>query len=243
MKLTQTLFTAAVISCFAFTASAQNIASWEISGVDLNDGSYDSSFTLNAQNKDTNLTTAELTLGSGVNSSTSNNQYGFKVGGGNEQTTLSGAITNAHYIEFKFVVAGGYEFNLSSINFKGESSASGADNVAFMSDVDGFTSGNEISALSGMSGSTGGFDTDSSGFGAGTISLAAAKYQNLSAITFRLYGWNTSSGSGVTYLRNLSGDDVVLNGVITVIPEPNTYALLAGFCALGFVMVRRRSIK
>jgi hypothetical protein len=29
----------------------------------------------------------------------------------------------------------------------------------------------------------------------------------------------------------------------TVIPEPNTYALLAGFCALGFVMVRRRSIK
>jgi hypothetical protein len=44
-------------------------------------------------------------------------------------------------------------------------------------------------------------------------------------------------------LRNLSGDDVVLNGVITVIPEPNTYALLAGFCALGFVMVRRRSMK
>jgi hypothetical protein len=30
---------------------------------------------------------------------------------------------------------------------------------------------------------------------------------------------------------------------VSVIPEPNTFALLAGFCALGFVMVRRRSIK
>lgn len=26
----------------------------------------------------------------------------------------------------------------------------------------------------------------------------------------------------------------------TVVPEPNTYALLSGFCALGFVMLRRR---
>jgi|GEM_PF-7060607 len=30
---------------------------------------------------------------------------------------------------------------------------------------------------------------------------------------------------------------------ISVVPEPNTYALLAGMCALGFVMVRRRSAK
>ena len=30
---------------------------------------------------------------------------------------------------------------------------------------------------------------------------------------------------------------------VSIIPEPNTYALLAGFCALGFVMVRRRSVK
>jgi hypothetical protein len=30
---------------------------------------------------------------------------------------------------------------------------------------------------------------------------------------------------------------------VSVVPEPNTYALLAGFCALGFVMVRRRSMK
>jgi hypothetical protein len=30
---------------------------------------------------------------------------------------------------------------------------------------------------------------------------------------------------------------------LTVVPEPNAYALLSGICALAFVMLRRRSVK
>ena len=35
-----------------------------------------------------------------------------------------------------------------------------------------------------------------------------------------------------------------LEGInLTIVPEPGTYALLSGFCALAFVMFRRRSVK
>ena len=40
-----------------------------------------------------------------------------------------------------------------------------------------------------------------------------------------------------------AGSSVSLDSVkvvLTTVPEPGTYALLSGLCALGFVMVRRR---
>lgn len=224
---------------FSF-AQAADIASWDIDGVDLDDGTFDASFTLSADARDASLSAAELRLGAGVNPSTTAGQYGFKVSSSEEQTTLAEAIANDHYIEFFFTAATGYEVDLNSITFLGQSSDSGADDVAFMSSVDGFAAGDEIDSLSGISGSTGGFDTDSSGFGTGTITLADARYQNLSEITFRLYGWNTSSGSGITYLRSLTGNDVVLDGTVSAVPEPATFALMAGWLGMVSLMLQRR---
>jgi hypothetical protein len=120
----------------------------------------------------------------------------------------------------------------------GESTGTGAANVAIMSNVAGFTPGNEIASVSSAN-TTGGFDTDSSGFGS-SITLSGSNYANLSSIIFRIYGWNSTSGSGATYIRNLTGNDLVISGTVTAVPEPSTYAAILGGVALVGVMVTRR---
>ena len=96
----------------------------------------------------------------------------------------------------------------------GQATASGCSDVVLMSSIDGFTAGQEMAASSAAN-VTGGFDTDASGFG-GPIDLSDARYQNLTGtVSFRLYGWNSTSGSGATYLRNLGGDDLVVHGAIS----------------------------
>ncbi len=72
-----------------------------------------------------------------------------------------------------------------------------------------------------------------------TIDLSDAAYQSVSSITIRLYGYASST----TMVGTLRVGDLTLNGTITAIPEPSSYALLAGGIALGsMVCVRRRRV-
>lgn len=194
-------------------ARADILAGWDVDGVDVADGTgIDESsapYTFTAGTQHANVAEAKLTLGSGVNPSTTAGQYGFKVS--DAKDSLADAITANHYIEFTLEAEAGYVLNLSSLEMNGQSSGNGADDVALLSSIDGFSGGSEIAAVSGISGDTGGFDTDASGFGA-AIDLSADGFQGLTLVTFRIYGWNTGGGAGITYLRNLAGDDLVING-------------------------------
>lgn len=224
------------------TAHGAVLVAWDVEGVDVADGTgideSSSPFTFTAGTRAGNISDAELTLSSAVNPSTSADQYGFKISAGDEETTLAGAITSGHYLQFTIEVASGYQVNLTSIEMNGESTGTGADDVALLSSVDGFSAGNEIDSVTNIQDVTGGFDTDSSGFGA-AIDLSASKYQGLTGTTtFRLYGYNTSGGTGVTRLRSLSGDDLVINGGVSVIPEPATMGML--FLGVGGLLYARR---
>jgi len=191
------------------------IAGWDVNGIDVNDGigmeTNIPPYAFKATTSETGHVSAHLTLGDGVNPSTSANQYGFKLASDDGTNSLAGAIAGSHYIEFSLVITNGYQLHLESIELNGQATASGCSNVVLMSSLDGFTVGQEIVSAYPAN-VTGGFDTDSSGFGA-PIDLSDWRYQNLTGtVAFRLYGWNSSSGSGTTYLRNLSGDDLVVHG-------------------------------
>jgi len=203
------------------------VAGWDVSGVDVADGvgleTNIPPYTFMATTGETANVSARLTLGDGVNPSTSVNQYGFKISGSDETNSLAGAIAGNHYMEFSLTIAGGYELNLDSIEMNGGGSGTACSNVVLLASVDGFSAGQEIAAAMNAN-ATGGFDTDSSGFGA-PIDLSASKYQNLTGtVSFRLYGWDSTSGSGATYIRNLADEDLVVNGTIVelsggVVPE------------------------
>ncbi len=86
-----------------------------------------------------------------------------------------------------------------------------------------------ISTVSGGTGSWGAGDNT-------IVDLSSATFDNIStAITFRIYAFALDSSSTSNILRL---DDIYVNG--SVIPEPGTYALIAGCLSLAIVMIRRR---
>ena len=219
--------------------SADILAAWDVTGVDVEAGSgvdqVNFPYAMDATTRSVNISKGELTLGADL-PSTAANLYGFKFSSATHQSTLTAAIANDHYIQFTLVAETGYRFDLSSIEMNGQSGSSGPDDIALMSNVDGFSVGNEIISLTGRQGITGGWDTDSSGWG-DMIDLLDPQYQNLNTVTFRIYGWN-SSGTASAGIRNLSGDDLVINGAVEAIPEPAVLSLI-GLSGLGFLAVRR----
>lgn len=228
-------------------AHGELITGWDIAGVDVNDDYGPPPFRFDATVSHANAS-GQLTLGAGVNPSTTANQYGFKVSGANSQNSLAGAIANDHFLQFAISVDSGYEMDLSSLKIRGQSSNTGSSDIVLMTSVDGFTDGDEIASVSGKNGMTGGFDTDSSGFG-DLIDLTGGQYQGLTGtITFRIYGYGSTSGAGITYLRNLTqggAEDLVLDGEIsalTAVPEPSSMAVLSLFC-LGAVRRFRKKRK
>jgi len=198
-------------------ARAGVVAGWDVSGVDVADGvgleMNIPPYVFMATTGETANVSARLTLGDGVNPSTSANQYGFKIAISDETNSLAGAIASDHYMEFSLTIANGYELSLDSIEMKGQATGTGCSNVVLMTSIDGFTAGQEI-ASANPANVTGGFDTDSSGFGA-PIDLGGTEYQSLTGtVSFRLYGWNSTSGSGATYIRNLENEDLIVNGIL-----------------------------
>ncbi|MBL7076601.1 MAG: hypothetical protein ISS31_03925 [Kiritimatiellae bacterium] len=198
-------------------ASADIVAGWEVTGIDLDDN-YSAPYTIGADTTATHVLSAEISLPYSVVRSTSTNKYGFKISGGSEQTTLGGAITAGHYIEVTMTAVDLYGFNLSSLEINGEATGDGCNDLAVLSSVDGFSSDKVIASVTGVAGATGGWDTDASGFGA-PIALSDSKYTELEDVTFRFYGWNSSSGTGSTRIRSLLGYDIVFNGTVEKIPR------------------------
>lgn len=196
---------------------AEVVAGWDVEGVNVDDGigieTNLSPFIFQATTSETAYVQAQLSLGSGVNPSTTTDQYGFKISVINQTNTLSGAISLNQYIDISILIDEGKALNLSSIEMKGGGSSTACSNVAFMTSIDGFVSGQEIATTS-VANENFGMDTDSSGFGS-PIDLSASKYQNLTgSVSFRLYGWDSISASGANRIRNLAGDDLVIYGEV-----------------------------
>lgn len=213
----------------------ESLAAWDFQDIDLDALSSEDHYELPAQITADGFE-ASVRLGDGLNPTVISGQYGFKIPQNNAQTTLAGAIAENHYIEFTLRTTEDHLFSLESLFFYGQSGNTGADAVAVLYDNEGFSTEAVLSSLTGIAGETGGFDTDASGFGA-AIALNEG-FSNLNNATFRIYGWNTTHSNGTTYLRNLSGDDLVIKG--SIIPEYRFWALLSSAVAFIAVALRNR---
>lgn len=198
------------------TTQAALLLGWDIAGIEVDEGigleTNEVPYTFFSTTNTAVELDAYLTLSENVNPSTGVDQYGFKIPRTDLTNSLAGAVDSGHYLEITLVIEDGHFLNLDSLEMKGQSSATGCSNLVIMSSIDGFVVGNELGAVNSANIGAGGFDTDASGFGA-PIDLSDAKFQNLTGeVSFRLYGWNSSSGAGVSYIRNLSGNDLEIYG-------------------------------
>ncbi len=140
------------------------------------------------QTVDSNLSVSGIGRGTGNTGSNANDRYSAT---GWSTTTLDAD----DYFDFVLTPNAGYKINFTSFVYTGQRSGTGPNSFAFRSSIDSFTT-----------------DIGSASATGATISLSGTAYQDVSsAITFRIYAWNSNADGG-TYSIN----DFTFNG--TVVP-------------------------
>ncbi|KJD31291.1 hypothetical protein PK35_15780 [Tamlana nanhaiensis] len=173
---------------FAFNFGfGQSIFENPITGVDpYTDDPY-----TNGQIVNPNISVSGIGRGSGISGNTSSNRYNAR---GWDSPTLD---TN-DYFEFTLTSNSGYEINFISFAYTGQASGTGPNQFAFRSSIDGYTTNIGTPNETGT-----------------TIDLSNIIYQNITAVTFRIYGWGGSAGTGT-----FSINDFVFNGTVSLLPCP-----------------------
>jgi len=163
-----------------------------------------------------------------------NHNFGhFRDEFGANSSTLANAITANDYMTFTLTLDSGKSFDLTSFTFlsyagSGGSGTRSSNEWALYSDVA------EIGTFEAVTGGIG--TTPTTKVWTDNVVNLGNEFNNvIAATTFRLYIYGGTGGNSAS---QSFFDKVVLNGV--AVPEPGTYALLAGCFSLASVMVRRR---
>lgn len=221
------IFLAVVVSLLTLSASAQvTLVSW-----DVNAQNAVSSATL-AGSLAANISDGSLSLGTGVSASSATGTFGAS---GFNQTTLASAITANDYISFTITPAAGYAISISSISYLvGKSSGSTSFSAVLTSDKTGF---NAAAALDTYS-----FSSASPTVRSITLTSTSVLQSITAATEFRIYG--VSSNTDTFRVRDNSGVDLSINGTVSAIPEPSSYAVVTVSAILvAAALKRRRPIK
>jgi len=132
---------------------------------------------------------------------------------------------------FTLTPVSGYQVTLTELTFGSRSTASGPSDLAVYTSSDNYGSAVFSTSLSAS-------PPDGSWLLYETGSLSSVTGTSSAPLTVRLYGYGGSSTSS----GNWRLDDLTVSYSLTAsaVPEPSTYAVLAGLAVLGFAVYRRR---
>jgi hypothetical protein len=211
------------------------LASWENDGL----GTVTS---VAADSTDAVTSSAVLSLGPDLTATNYDDAFGARDGAGwnGYETTLSGAVSTGAF--FQVSLSFTQAVDIDSIFFR--LSAQDADDTmqahfTLRSSLTGATDLDTyvIAPVGGINFSGIEFTTDLS---------ANVALGGVTSVDFYLYVYNPDGNrsgygqTGIGHNNQTNGtNDLVIQGTVAV-PEPGTYALLAGFGALGLVLLRRR---
>jgi hypothetical protein len=203
------LFASAVIS------NAQILA-WDFAGNGGNEVTVLSTTTA------ANLNVSTISRGAGINTNTLANAFSASAFNG---ATFGEAVTNEEYFQFTVSPQAGYQVSLSTLDVNFRRSGTGPEMFQWQYSLDGFaTAGTNIGGAINFT------DTATNGVAQPPIDLSGiGQLQNISfptVVTFRLYGWGASAGSGTFALGRLTGNDLAVGG--TVLPVLAASAQIGG---------------
>lgn len=213
----------AVLVLAASKSSAQ-IAAWDVSGhgspVDV---------TLAASTSDPNLSSVPALGRVDVGASAAANS--FSASNWNVTATLA---TNDNYFTFTVNAAAGFQLNMTSLSYamNGSNTAPGTDQWGFSTD----------------GGTTWTMENAFNVHNPQVSSLSNWDFADVSApsVEFRFWAYGTSSinagvsaSGGTTRINNIAGNDLILNGTVTAVPEPSTLSMI-GLGLFGMLAFARR---
>lgn len=213
MKQKLTLTTLAALAITFCSAASAQIAEFTFTGGSLADSAG----------------TANITV-SDVSSSATGGTNGFNTfsssSGWNSAAQISGAgsffssqVTQAaagNAISFTITANSGFVFSITDFSFQARSTATAPSDIGFTINGTPYDFSGSYSNNSTIT----------------TISQSSLGFANLTSATITIQGWNASS-SGALQL-----DNIAVSG--SVVPEPGTFALLAGCFGMAIVMLKRR---
>jgi len=223
--------TAACLAMYSTaTAQAAVIAGWDVSGISTALTSVDANTHL-----DSNLTTpVTLTFGAGFNAATPFSSHGFQAW---SDKNNAGAFdpSKTTYFQFTLTPQAGYSVEVDSINeLSWQIQNAKAETIYMASSLDNYAAavGSATPAVNGYSLYTWSITP--------TTPLVSS-----TALTIRLYvnsdfGYCAAGLAGTQYGNN-AGDSLEINGMVSAVPEPTTWALLA-LSLTGVVIFRRRRL-
>jgi hypothetical protein len=215
------LISLSLFAC-ASLASAGTLLSWDIPTAVQNVTS------IVATVVDDSIATTSLTR-SGIGRGFEGNflvNYGWRL-----ELPAATGYDSSKYISFTISPEPGYQVTVDQIFFRFGSNTAASGTFEIRSDLDSFGSTISSALLPAFQAS------------GGTRTFAITGVDNVSSpVEFRLYSYLTTTVGGqrnITFGANPNElDDFVVSG--TAIPEPSTYALLAGMLTLTVVVLRRR---
>lgn len=220
----------------ASSVSAQIIA-WETSGLTSYGPSPFAATTIHS-----NLSSGGLIRGSGI---TTGGTPPADVWGGTgwdtSATTVAAAISAGEFVTFTLSASTGYQFSLTALSANFRRSASGPSSFQWQYS----TNGSSFTDIGSPFSYTG---TETNGLAQTSITLSGiSALQNIGSsttLTLRLVTYGANGSTGSWGFGRLAGNDLALTGSVTAIPEPATYAAMAGAVALlGVMAIRRRAAR
>lgn len=170
---------------------------------------------------------------------------------GTSTVSYAGAFSTGNYVTFSVTAAAGYEVTFDSITFQAGAATQTATTKRSFYLVSETSAANFTAASTVLIGDS----TPQAGAGgltlpvqAGTItnsvpndySVSLASFAKLNAGETRIFRFYLQTE---TASQSIAFDDIVLNGTVTAsaVPEPSSFAALAGVAMLGCAVVRRRA--
>ena len=142
--------------------------------------------------------------------------------------------TNDFYITFTVSAAAGYQLNMTSLDYamNGSNTAPGTDQWGFSTDGGAtWTMEDPFHVHNPQVSSVSNWDF-------ADVSATSVQFRFWAYGTTSISG-GTSSIGGTTRINNISGNDLVLNGTVSAIPEPSTLSLI-GLGIVGMLAFSRR---
>lgn len=227
------LFVSVVVSQISFCQAAL-LVGWDMNGL----SSYGPSPFVPSTTAE-NLTAGGLTRGSGftLSGTSAGNAWG---GNGLNTSSQASAIAANDIATFSITASVGFVLSISDIaSFNVRRSSSGPTTGLWQYQVGSGSFADIGTAV------TWGSVTSAAGNPQSMINLSGiSALQNIESgttVTFRVVNWGATDTGGNWYLNNFQvGNDFVLNGSITPVPEPITWALISFGAACGGAQLFRR---